>query len=143
MLYNNIVVKELQKKQNTRRKTRMKKEKALYVMNTEKGAFLKTAEFDNELTFKSGFDQVIANAQPIAAVEVDNDFPEHHTRFATKLAEFLSQRCDKIEPVIVEFDIKVTGLDGTEYNVDEIIENAKQESSAESELAKLLVFLAR
>lgn len=121
----------------------MKKEKALYVMNTEKGAFLKTAEFDNELTFNSGFDQVIANAQPIAAVKVDNDFPEQHTRFATKLAEFLSQRGDKIKPVIVEFDIKVTGLDGTEYNVDEIIENAKQESSAESEIAKLLGFLAR
>ena len=29
----------------------MKKEKGLYVMNTEKGAFLKTAEFDNELNF--------------------------------------------------------------------------------------------
>ena len=121
----------------------MKKEKALYVMNTEEGAFLKTAEFDNELTFNSGFDQVIANAQPIAAVEVDNDFPEHHTRFATKLAEFLSQRGDKIEPVIVEFDIKVTGLDGTEYNVDEIIEKAERESSSESELAKLLGFLAQ
>ena len=63
----------------------MKKEKALYVMNTEKGTFLKTAEFD----------------------------------------------------------IKVTGLDGTEYNVDEIIENANQESTAESELAKLLGLLAR
>lgn len=121
----------------------MKKEKALYVMNTEKGAFLKTAEFDNELTFKSNFDLVIANAQPIAAVKVDNDFSEHNITFATKLAEFLSQRGDKIEPVIVEFDIKVTGLDGTEYNVDEIIEKAERESSGESELAKLLGFLAR
>lgn len=121
----------------------MKKEKALYVMNTEKGAFLKTGEFDNELTFRSKYDQVIANAQPLAAVEVDNDFSEHHKRYATKLAEFLSQRGGKIAPVIVEFDIKVTGLDGTEYNVDEIIENAKQESSTESELAKLLGFLAR
>lgn len=121
----------------------MKKEKALYVMNTEKGAFLKMAEFDNELTFRSGSDQVICNAQPIAAVKSDNDFPEHHIRFATKLAEFLSQRGSKIEPVIVEFDIKVTGLDGTEYNVDEIIEKANQESSSESELAKLLELLAR
>ena len=105
------------------------KEKGLYVMNTEKGAFLKTAEFDNELTFSSNFDQVIANAQPLCAVEVDNDFPEHHTRFATKLSEFLSQRGDKIAPVIVEFDIKVTGLDGTEYNVDEIIAKANEEES--------------
>lgn len=133
----------LQKQTNQRSETRMKKEKALYVMNTEEGAFLKMAEFDNELTFNSGFDQVIANAQPIAAVKIDNDFPKHHIRFATKLAEFLSQRGDKIEPVIVEFDIKVTGLDGTEYNVDEIIEKAKQESSSESELAKLLGLLAR
>ena len=56
---------------------------------------------------------------------------------------FLSQRGDKIEPVIVEFNIKVTGLDGTEYDVDKIIEKAEQESSGESELAKLLGFLAR
>lgn len=66
----------------------MKKEKGLYVMNTEKGAFLKTAEFDNELTFRSGFDQVICNAQPIAAVKIDNDFSEHNKIFATKLADF-------------------------------------------------------
>lgn len=125
------------------RKTRMKKEKGLYVMNTEKGAFLKTAEFDNELNIKNKFDQCVCNAQPLAAVRVDNDFPEHHQRYATKLAEFLSQRGDKVAPVIVEFDIKVTGLDGTEYNVDELIEKAKQERSEESELAKLLGFLAR
>ncbi len=43
-------------------------------MNTEKGAFLKTAEFDNELTFKSNFDQCIANAQPIVATEVEMNF---------------------------------------------------------------------
>lgn len=121
----------------------MKKEKALYVMNTEKGAFLKTAEFDNELTFKCGFDQAIYNAQPIATVKIDNDFSEHNKIFATKLAEFLSQRGDKTAPVIVEFNIKVTGLDGTEYDVDKIIEKAEQESSGESELAKLLGFLAR
>lgn len=143
MLYNNIVVKELQKNKTQGGKTRMKKEKALYVMNTEKGAFLKTAEFDNELTFRSGFDQVIFNDQPIAAGKIDNDFSEHNKIFATKLAEFLSQRGDKIAPVIVEFDIKVTGLDGTEYDVDKIIEKAEQESSGESELAKLLGFLAR
>lgn len=121
----------------------MKKEKGLYVMNTEKGAFLKTAEFDNELTFRSGFDQVVCNAQPIASVKIDNDFSEHNKIFATKLAEFLSQRGNKIAPVIVEFDIKVTGLDGTEYDVDKIIEKAEQESSGELELAKLLGFLAR
>lgn len=121
----------------------MKKEKALYVMNTEEGAFLKTAEFDNELTVRNKFDNCICNAQPIAATEVDSDFPEHPLTYATKLAEFLSQRGDKIAPVIVEFDIKVTGLDGTEYDVDKIIEKAKQESSGESELAKLLGFLAR
>ena len=142
MLYNNIVVKELQKTKH-KEETRMKKEKGLYVMNTKKGAFLKTAEFDNELTIRNKFDQCICNAQPLAAVDDDRDFPEHHQRFATKLAEFLSQSGDKIEPVIVEFDIKVTGLDGTEYNVDEIIEKAAQESSGESELAKLLGFLAR
>ena len=119
------------------------KEKGLYVMNTEKGAFLKTAEFDNELTFKCGFDQAICNAQPLAAIDGDGDFPEHHQRFATSLAEFLSQDGVKKVPVIIEFDIKVTGLDGTEYNVKEIAENAKQESSGESELAKLLGFLAR
>lgn len=121
----------------------MKKEKALYVMNTEKGAFLKTAEFDNELTFKCNFDQSICNAQPLAAVDDDRDFPEHHQRFAKSLAEFLSQDGVKKVPVIIEFDIKVTGLDGTEYNVDEIIEKAEQESSSESELAKLLGFLAQ
>ena len=114
------------------------KEKGLYVMNTEKGAFLKTAEFDNELTFKSNFDQAICNAQPLCAVEVDNDFPEHHTRFATKLAEFLSQRGDKIAPVIVEFDIKVTGLDGTEYNVDEIIEKAEEEETGKLDFSDFL-----
>ena len=123
----------LQKQTNQRSETRMKKEKALYVMNTEKGAFLKTAEFDNELTFRSDFDQVICNAQPIAAVKIDNDFSEHNKIFATKFAEFLSQRGDKIAPVIVEFDIKVTGLDGTEYDVDKIIEKAEQESSGESD----------
>lgn len=121
----------------------MKKEKALYVMNTEKGSFLKTAEFDNELTFKCNFDQAICNAQPLAAVNDDRDFPEHHQRFAKSLAEFLSQDGVKKVPVIIEFDIKVTGLDGTEYNVDEIIEKAEQESSSESELAKLLGFLAQ
>ena len=121
----------------------MKKEKALYVMNTEKGAFLKTAEFDNELTFKCNFDQAICNAQPLAAVDDDRDFPEHHQRFAKSLVEFLSQDGVKKVPVIIEFDIKVTGLDGTEYNVDEIIEKAERESSGESELAKLLGFLAR
>lgn len=120
----------------------MKKEKALYVMNTEKGAFLKTAEFDNELTFNSNFDQCIANAQPLVATEVatevENDFPEHHITFATKLAEFLSQRGDKIEPVIVEFDIKVTGLDGTEYNVDEIIEKAEKEEAGKLDFSDFL-----
>ena len=121
----------------------MKKEKALYVMNTEKGAFLKTAEFDNELTFKCNFDQSICNAQSLATVDDDRDFPEHHQRFAKSLAEFLSQDGVKKVPVIIEFDIKVTGLDGTEYNVDEIIEKAEQESSSESELAKLLGFLAQ
>lgn len=119
------------------------KEKGLYVMNTEKGAFLKTAEFDNELTFKCGFDQAIFNAQPLATINGDGDFPEHHQKFAKSLAEFLSQDGVKKVPVIIEFDIKVTGLDGTEYNVKEIVENAKQESSGESELAKLLGFLAR
>lgn len=119
------------------------KEKGLYVMNTEKGAFLKTAEFDNKLTFKCGFDQAICNAQPLAAINDDRDFPEHHLRFAKSLAEFLSQDDVKKVPVIIEFDIKVTGLDGTEYNVKEIVENAKQKSSGESELAKLLGFLAR
>lgn len=121
----------------------MKKEKGLYVMNTEKGAFLKMAEFDNELTFKCNFDQAICNAQPLAAVDDDRDFPEHHQRFAKSLAEFLSQDGVKKVPVIIEFDIKVTGLDGTEYNVDEIIEKAEQESSSESELTKLLGFLAQ
>jgi len=116
----------------------MKKEKGLYVMNTEKGTFLKTAEFDNELTFKSGFDQVICNAQPIVAVKVDNDFSEHNKIFATKLAEFLSQRGDKIEPVIVEFDIKVTGLDGTEYNVDEIIAKADEEEAGKLDFSDFL-----
>lgn len=121
----------------------MKKEKALYVMNTEKGAFLKTAEFDNELTFKSDFDLAICNAQPLAALDDDRDFPEHHQRFATKLAEFLSQRGDNIVPVIIEFDIKVTGLDGTEYNVDEIVSEAreKEKENRGSELAKLLGLL--
>lgn len=119
------------------------KEKGLYVMDTEKGAFLKTAEFDNELTFKCGFDRAICNAQPITAVDDDRDFPEHHQRFAKSLAEFLSQDGVKKVPVIIEFDIKVTGFDGTEYNVKETVENAKQESSGESELAKLLGFLAR
>lgn len=108
------------------------KEKGLYVMNTEKGAFLKTAEFDNKLTFKCGFDQAICNAQPLAAINDDRDFPEHHLRFAKSLAEFLSQDDVKKVPVIIEFDIKVTGLDGTEYNVKEIVENAKQKSSGES-----------
>lgn len=121
----------------------MKKEKALYVMNTEKGAFLKTAEFDNEFMFKCNFVQSICNAQPLATVDDDRDFPEHHQRFAKSLAEFLSQSGVKKVPVIIEFDIKVTGLDGTEYNVDEIIEKAKQESSSESELAKLLRVLAQ
>lgn len=116
----------------------MKKEKALYVMNTEKGAFLKTAEFDNELTFNSGFDQCIANAKPLVATEVENDFPEHHITFATKLSEFLSQRGDKIEPVIVELDIKVTGLDGTEYNVDEIIEKAEKEEAGKLDFSDFL-----
>jgi len=116
----------------------MKKEKALYVMNTEKGAFLKTAEFDNELTFRSGFDQVVCNAQPIAAVKVDNDFSEHNITFATKLAEFLSQIGDKIEPVIVEFDIKVTGLDGTEYNVDETIAKADEEEAGKLDFSDFL-----
>lgn len=121
----------------------MKKEKGLYVMNTEKGAFLKTGEFDNELTFKSKYDQVIANAQPLAAVEVDNDFSEHNKRYATKLADFLSQRGDTVAPVIVEFDIKVTGLDGTEYDVDKIIEEADKKAMENkgSELAKLLGLL--
>ena len=121
----------------------MKKEKGLYIMNTEKGAFLKTAEFDNELTFRSGFDQVVCNAQPIAAAKVDDDFSEHNKIFATKLAEFLSQRGNKIEPVIVEFDIKVTGLDGTEYDVDKIIEEADKKAmeNKDSELAKLLGLL--
>ena len=105
------------------------KEKGLYVMNTEKGAFLKTAEFDNELTFKCNFDQAICNAQPLAAINDDSDFPEHHQRFATSLAEFLSQDGVKKVPVIIEFDIKVTGLDGTEYNVDEIVAKADKEKS--------------
>lgn len=121
----------------------MKKEKGLYVMNTKKGAFLKTSEFDNELTIRNKFDQCICNTQPIAATEFDNDFGEHNKIYATKLAEFLSQRGDTVVPVIVEFDIKVTGLDGTEYDVDKIIEKSKQESSEKSELAKLLCFLAR
>lgn len=118
----------------------MKKEKGLYVMNTEKGAFLKTAEFDNELTVRNKFDQCICNAQPIAATEVDSDFPEHLLTYATKLAEFLSQRGDKIAPVIVEFDIKVTGLDGTEYNVDELIKKYEEENKG-SDHAKLLGLL--
>ena len=116
----------------------MKKEKALYVMNTEKGAFLKTAEFDNELTFRSGFDQCIANAQPLVATEVENEFPDHHITFATKLAEFLSQRGDNIKPVIVEFDIKVTGLDGTEYNVDEIIAKTDEEEAGKLDFSDFL-----
>lgn len=58
----------------------MKKEKALYVMNTEKGAFLKTAEFD----------------------------------------------------------IKVTGLDGTEYNVDEIIAKADEEEAGKLDFSDFL-----
>lgn len=120
------------------------KEKGLYVMNTEKGAFLKTAEFDNELTFKSNFDQAVCNAQPLAAVNDDRDFHEHHIRFATKLSEFLSQRGDKISPVIVEFDVKVTGLDGTEYDIDKIHEEAEKsgESSKEQAFAELMKMLA-
>lgn len=116
----------------------MKKEKALYVFNTEKGAFLKTAEFDNELTFKSNFDQCVCNAQPISAVEVDDDFSEHVKTFATALSQFLSQKGDKLGPVVVEFDIKVTGLDGTEYNVDEIIEKAEKESAENFDFSDFL-----
>lgn len=112
-------------------------------MDTEKGALLKTAEFDKELALRCNFDQCIINGQPIAAVDDDNEFSDRHKEFATKLAEFLSQDGELKVPVVVEFDIKVTGLDGTEYNVDEIIEKAKQERSGESELAKLLGFLAR
>ena len=56
----------------------------------EKGSFLKTAEFNNELTLECGFDQAICNAQPLVAVDDDRDFPEHHQRFAKSLAEFLS-----------------------------------------------------
>ena len=116
----------------------MKKEKGLYVMDTEKGAFLKTAEFDNELTFKCNFDQAICNAQPLAAVNDDRDFPEHHQRFAKSLAEFLSQYGVKKVPVIIEFDIKVTGLDGTEYNVDEIVEKAEKEEAGKLDFSDFL-----
>ena len=121
----------------------MKKEKGLYVMNTEKGAFLKTAEFDNELTFRCGFDRDICNAQPLAAVDDDRDFPEYHQRFAKSIAEFLSQDGVKKVPVIIEFDIKVTGLDGTEYDVDKIIEEADKKAMENkgSELSKLLGLL--
>ena len=139
MLYTIDVVKELQK-QNTRRKKRMKKERGLYVMNTQKGALLKTAEFDKELTFRCNFDQCIINGQPIAAVDDDNEFSDHHKEFATKLAEFLSQDGELKVPVVVEFDIKVTGLDGTEYDIEEIQAN---DDNNESELAKLLGMLAR
>lgn len=123
----------------------MKKEKGLYVMDTEKVAFLKTAEFDNELTFKCNFDQAICNAQPLVVVDDDRDFPEHHQRFAKSLAKFLSQVGAKKVPVIIEFDIKVTGLYGTEYNVEEIVaeSNKKEKENKDSELAKLLGFLAR
>lgn len=122
----------------------MKKEKGLYVMNTEKGAFLKTAEFDNELTFKCNFDQAICNAQPLAAIDYDRDFPEHHQRFAKSLAEFLSQDGVKKVPVIIEFDIKVTGLDGTEYNVEEIVAEAEKNggNSKEQAFAELMRMLA-
>ena len=114
------------------------KEKGLYVMNTEKGAFLETAEFDNELTFKCNFDQAVCNAQPLAAVDDDRDFPEHHQRFAKSLAEFLSQDGVKKVPVIIEFDIKVTGLDGTEYNVDEIVEKAEKEEAGKLDFSDFL-----
>lgn len=122
----------------------MKKEKALYVMNTEKGSFLKTAEFDNELTFKCNFYQSICNAQPLAAVDDDRDFPEHHQRFAKSLAKFLSQDGIKKVPVIIEFDIKVTGLDGTEYNVEEIVAEAEKNggNSKEQAFAELMRMLA-
>ncbi len=119
----------------------MKKERGLYVLNTKKGAFLKTAEFDKELTFRCNFDQCIINGQPISAVDNDNDFPEHHKEFTTKLADFLSQDGELKVPVIVDFEIKVTGFDGTEYNIEEI--QANDDNNGESELAKLLGFLAR
>lgn len=120
------------------------KEKGLYVMNTEKGAFLKTAEFDNELTFKCGFNQAICNAQPLAAINDDRDFSEHHQRFAKSLAEFLSQDGVKKVPVIIEFDIKVTGLDGTEYNVEENVAEAEKNggNSKEQAFAELMRMLA-
>lgn len=120
------------------------KEKGLYVMDTEKGAFLKTAEFDNELTFKCNFDQAVCNAQPLVAVDDDRDFPEHHQRFAKSLAEFLSQGGGKKVPVIIEFDIKVTGLDGTEYNVEEIVAEAEKNggNSKEQAFAELMRMLA-
>lgn len=120
------------------------KEKGLYVMNTKKGAFLKTAEFDKELTFKSNSDQCVINAQPISAVYIDKDFPEQYKVFATALAQFMSQGGDDIVPVSVEFDIKVTGLDGTEYNVDEIIAEAEKNSgnSKEQAFAELMRMFA-
>ena len=119
----------------------MKKEKGLYVMDVDKGAILKKANFDNELTFESSFDLCIINGQPIAAQKIDDDFLEHQKTFALALAKFLSQRGSEIKPVIVEFDIKVTGLDGTEYNIDEIQSNVEDDS--DSELAKLLGLLAK
>lgn len=118
----------------------MKKERGLYVLSTKKGALLKTVEFGKELKFRCNFDQCIINGQPIAAVDDDNEFSDHNKEFATKLAEFLSQDGDLKVPVVVDFEIKVTGLDGTEYNIEEIQEN---DDDNESELAKLLGMLAR
>lgn len=115
----------------------MKKERGLYVLDTTKGALLKTAEFDKELTFRCNFDQCIINGQPIAAVDDEHEFSDHHKEFTTKLAEFLSQDGNLKVPVIVDFDIKVTGLDGTEYNIDEIQANHEEEPSFEDFLRLL------
>lgn len=109
------------------------KEKGLYVMSTERGEFLKRAEFDNELGFNANFIDSLLCSTPIDVYDNDGNINDVNLVFTEKLAEFLSQGGDEIVPVFVEIDIKVKGFDGTEYDVQAIQSKFVEERKKEAE----------
>ena len=109
------------------------KEKGLYVMSTERGEFLRKAEFDEQLGFNANFIDSLMCSTPVDVYDNDGNINKDNLVFTEKLAEFLSQGGDEIVPVFVEIEIKVKGFDGTEYNVQEIQSKFVEERKKEAE----------
>ena len=97
------------------------KEYGLMLLNTRKGAFLREfSTVEGTLKGKAGYSFQLLGGVPLK-VNNEPEFLDSSLNYIKGMASMMNEEGETENvPVIVEVEFKVKGLDGTEYDLEEI-----------------------